>query len=122
MSPVDMARESDVVQTAYQIIRTSAGRLRDPALRKAVLDILDNPAPTIASADEGAVLATLKKEGLIAENRTSVFPKTADASRSAQPTWSAPGSGLQQPPRLSGRALHARRPQRRIRRITCRRL
>lgn len=93
MSPVDMARESDVVQTAYEIIRTSAGRLRNPTLRKTVLDILENPAPTIASADEGAVLSALKKEGLIAESRTSVFPKTADASRSPQPTWSAPGSG-----------------------------
>lgn len=60
MSPVDMARESDVVQTAYEIIRTSAGRLRNPTLRKTVLDILENPAPTIASADEGAVLSALK--------------------------------------------------------------
>ena len=54
MSPVDMARESDVVQTSYEIIRAAAGRLRDPELRKAVLSIIENPAPTIASADQSA--------------------------------------------------------------------
>lgn len=93
MSPVDMARESDVVQTSYEIIRAAAGRLRDPELRKAVLSIIENPAPTIASADQSAVLAALKKEGLIAAGRTSVFPKFSDTTRSPQPTWSAPGSG-----------------------------
>lgn len=69
MSPVDMARESDVVQTSYEIIRAAAGRLRDPELRKAVLSVIENPAPTIASADQSAVLAALKKEGLIAAGR-----------------------------------------------------
>ena len=93
MSPVDMARESDVVQTSYEIIRAAAGRLRDPELRKAVLSVIENPAPTIASADQSAVLAALKKEGLIAAGRTSVFPKFSDTTRSPQPTWSAPGSG-----------------------------
>lgn len=57
MSPIDMARKSDVVQTSYEIIRAAAGRLRDPELRKAVLSIIENPAPTIASADQSAVLA-----------------------------------------------------------------
>ena len=93
MSPIDMARKSDVVQTSYEIIRAAAGRLRDPELRKAVLSIIENPAPTIASADQSAVLAALKKEGLIAAGRTSVFPKFSDTTRSPQPTWSAPGSG-----------------------------
>ena len=126
MSPVDMARESDVVQTSYEIIRAAAGRLRDPELRKAVLSVIENPAPTIASADQSAVLAALKKEGLIAAGRTSVFPKFSDTTRSPQPTWSAPGSGYGrrglEPPRLSGRPLHPRRPQRRLRRIPRRRL
>lgn len=58
MSPIDMARKSDVVQTSYEIIRAAAGRLRDPELRKAVLSIIENPAPTIASADQSAVLAS----------------------------------------------------------------
>ncbi len=93
MSPVDMAHESAVVQTAYEIIRTAARRLRDPDLKKIVLDILENPAPTIASADESAVLSALKKAGLIDQNRTTVFPKCSDRTRSPQPTWSAPGSG-----------------------------
>lgn len=122
MSPVDMARESDVVQTSYEIIRAAAGRLRDPELRKAVLSVIENPAPTIASADQSAVLAALKKEGLIAAGRTSVFPKFSDTTRSHAAHLERAGLRLRQPPCLSGRPLHPRRPQRRLRRIPRRRL
>ena len=39
MSPIDMARESEVVQTAYRLIASAADRLKNPELRKIVKDL-----------------------------------------------------------------------------------
>ncbi len=93
MTDVDMARESVVVQAAYRVIVEAAGQIRDGALRSTALEILENPAPTIAKGDAAERLAKLKKAGLIDEARTSLFPPVANPEKSPQPFWSAPGSG-----------------------------
>lgn len=89
MSPIDMARESEVVQTAYRLISSAADRLKNPELRKIVKDILENPVPTFDLGREQETLAALKSAGLIDASRTSLYPKTT----APQPFWSAPGSG-----------------------------
>lgn len=47
MSPIEVAQESDVVQTAWKMILESAKKLQNAETRAAVLKILENPAPTI---------------------------------------------------------------------------
>lgn len=93
MSPVDMAKHSEVVQTAYHMITTAAEKLRNPTLRKTVLDILDNPVPTLDLTAEAATLAALKTQGLIDNDRTNLYPTLANSTKAPQPFWSAPGSG-----------------------------
>ena len=93
MTPVDMARESEPVQAAYRLLLDAAGTLKDPILRSKVLDILRNPAPTIADTDAGVLTKRLVVRGFTAEGTGSVFPENADPGKSPQPFWSAPGSG-----------------------------
>lgn len=93
MTPVEMAKHSEVVQTAYRMITTAAEKLRNPTLRKTVLDILDNPVPTLDMSAEATTLAELKSLGLIDKDRTNVYPPLANATQAPQPFWSAPGSG-----------------------------
>lgn len=89
MTPVDMAKNSEVVQTAYRMITTAANKLRNQTLRKAVLEILENPVPTLDLKAEASTLAALKAQGLIGADRTNLYPKMT----AMQPFWSAPGSG-----------------------------
>lgn len=93
MSEVDMAKNSEVVQSAYDTIVKSVKKIRNPSLRSTILNIVQNPAPTIARGDEAAIMASLKKAGLLNVNAKNVFPRIGDKTRSPQPFWSAPGSG-----------------------------
>lgn len=94
MSPIEVAQESDVVQTAWQMILGSAKKLQNAQTRAAVLKILENPAPTIVNGDESTIRAVLIEKGLLDAKRKKVFPENGSASASPQPFWSAPGSGF----------------------------
>ena len=94
MSPIEVAQESDVVQTAWKMILESAKKLRNAQTRDAVLKILENPAPTILEGDETTIRAVLIEKGLLDAKRKKVFPENGSASASPQPFWSAPGSGF----------------------------
>lgn len=94
MTPIDMARESAVVQTAYQMICDCAGRIRDPKLRALIEDILKNPSAMIAEGvNDADLLASLKAAGYVPNDRTKALPEIADPKKAPQPFWSAPGSG-----------------------------
>lgn len=93
MSPVEMARESRLVAAAYRVLVDAAEHLRSDAVRTAVLEILADPVPTIAGADEQKILRDLRAADLIDEKRTEVFPALSQKGRSEQPFWSAPASG-----------------------------
>lgn len=93
MSPVEMARESTVVEVAQEMLNVSARRLTDKNLSRLILDVMKNPAPTIAAQDDKALLAKLRAAGLIDEERTSVMPPCKSTTQAPQPYWSAPGSG-----------------------------
>ena len=93
MSDVDIAKNSEVVQSAYDTIVNVAKKIHNSSLRSTVLSILENPNPTIAEGNESQILSSLKKENLIAQNAQKVFPAISDSKHSPQPFWSAPGSG-----------------------------
>ena len=93
MSPFDMARDSAVVQAAWQRINAAADKLQDAALRKTVKAILANPAPTIVGTDAAKLTAALQAKNYVAADTASVFPEAGNVQESPQPFWSAPGSG-----------------------------
>ena len=94
MSPVEIAQESDVVQTAWKMILESAKKLQNAQTRDAVLKILENPAPTIAEGDEDTIRAVLIEKGLATKTRSAPFSSKRDFStrsaRRSSPKTAAP--------------------------------
>lgn len=93
MSPVRMAESSAKVMAAWSYMKDSANMIGNAALRGAVLDMLEKPAPSVAKSDEKALVAELRKAKLLDEKAAGIFPACADPGRAPQPSWSAPGSG-----------------------------
>ena len=96
LSPEKMAEASGAVSTAWNGLLEAAQGIRNPAIRAGVLDILNNPAPTLAAkVDQSAVAGTLKSAGLLPENADNArfLPPFGAPSTTLQPFWSAPGSG-----------------------------
>lgn len=96
MSPEYMAESSGEVSAAWREMVQSAESIRNTGIRRAVVDILNNPAPTIADdIDQPAAIAMLKKEGMLAADAsdTVLLPPCSSTNKTPQPFWSAPGSG-----------------------------
>ncbi|SDF29291.1 metal-dependent phosphohydrolase [Desulfovibrio legallii] len=97
MTPQQIAEASPLARKAWTFLRETAGGIQDAALRRQVLDILDNPAPTLAqNLDQKAAAKALREAGLLAADPdTPLLPPVADPQRAPQPFFSAPGSGWQ---------------------------
>lgn len=93
MSPKDVAQESKAVQASMEIIKNAAQSIQDPKVRTIVLEIINNPAPTIAAADKASVTKSLKAKGYISEGRDCAYPTCESVTEAPQLFWSAPGSG-----------------------------
>ena len=93
MSPVRMAEHSVKVMAAWRYMKDSANMIGNTALRGAVLNMLENPAPGVAKGEERALLAELKKAKLVDEKAAGIFPVCAGADKAPQPSYAAPGSG-----------------------------
>lgn len=95
LSPLDMAKASGNVMSAWNTLRDAAGSLHNPALRNAVLAALDNPAPTLArESDHKAMAEALRAAGLLDRAADAMLlPPLRDPRTSPQPFLSAPGSG-----------------------------
>ena len=93
MTPVQMAKDSPVVQTAYKVLLDGAKMLKNTKVRETVTKILKNPDVTLDLKRETALVKDLKKAGFLAANDNDVFPEIGADGASPQPTWSAPGSG-----------------------------
>ncbi len=93
MNPVEIALQSKAVQAAMQVIKDSASSIQDAKVRSVVLEIIENPAPTVAKADMASVTKLLKAKGYISENRETAYPPFVTSDKTPQPFWSAPGSG-----------------------------
>ena len=100
MDPVAMAEASGPVSAAWDSLRAHAGLIRNPAIRSAVVDILDNPAPTVTkgmgASEKKAIYKELTAQGLLTDVAEKDFlPPFADSGKALQPFYSAPGSGYQ---------------------------
>lgn len=98
MTPLDMARTSPVVQTAYNYLLQVAGQITEPAMRQKVLQVLDNPAPSFlqshSSTERKRLIQMLVNSNTISEDimLADLFPACCDPVQAPQPFWSAPGS------------------------------
>lgn len=102
----EIARHSKISQDSFRFLRASAMRIADPSLRKQVLELLDNPAPTFYQKSPTAeakkeVFKTLLARGFVKASderfpqgnvMSGIFPPVIDANQSPQRFWSAPGS------------------------------
>lgn len=100
MSPKEMAEASGAVMTAWHNLLDHAATIRNPSVRKSVLQILDNPAPSFMSRiktdERKEIYQELKAKGYINNtNLTDFLPPLHSAFRAPQPFYSAPGSGYQ---------------------------
>lgn len=108
----EIARQSKIVQSSFQFLRANALRISNPTLRKHVLALLDNPAPTFyrlspTRADKEKVFKELLARGFVKERDDrfprspprgiieGLFPTVDDPNQAAQPFWSAPGSSYE---------------------------
>ncbi|BCS89371.1 twin-arginine translocation signal domain-containing protein [Pseudodesulfovibrio sediminis] len=98
MDAVAMADASAPVSASWRSIRLAATEIRNPLIRKKVEAILDNPAPTVTkglgTSEKHAAYKELVAKGLIKDVKEADFlPPSSSATTSAQPFYSAPGSG-----------------------------
>ncbi len=104
-----IASKSKIVQDNFRYLRETAMRISDPALRKQILEILDNPAPTFyalwsTEAERDRAYEQLRGRGFVKASdprfpRGSVieglFPPVVDPKKAPQRFWSAPGSSYE---------------------------
>ncbi|MHC1790998.1 metal-dependent phosphohydrolase [Solidesulfovibrio sp.] len=99
MTPVEMADSSPLVTASWKYLQGVTADIADPAVRRSVAAILDNPAPTLAArladpVNRAAVHAELKAKGYLKDQTVETFlPPTSDPAKATQPFRSAPGSG-----------------------------
>lgn len=108
---VVLAKQSPMVQSAYEFVLSQAGKINDPELRQETLDALGNPQTCVThragltSALKDAVLQTLVAQGLLNLSdganitggaKAGVFPpvlrENTTCPQLPQPFFSAPGS------------------------------
>lgn len=100
MEPLTMAQNSVAVKTAFDYLVTTTKRISSSKIREAVLDILNDPAPTLmlrfpASAERESVRNKLIQAGLLKPQVSAddLLPPCVSPLKSPQPFYSAPGSG-----------------------------
>ena len=95
---IALAKTNLNAKMSYDFCVASAKTIKDPALKKVTLDILENPAPTFIAtygpAEKEAIRAKLLEAKLIDASVTvdALFPKIEDPLKAPQPFWAAPGS------------------------------
>jgi hypothetical protein len=93
-----MAEASGPVMNSWRYLLDTVGTIKSPVLRKGVLDILNNPAPTFVKGldarDKKEVYTSLVSKGMLVDITYEEFlPPTRNPEISNQPFLSAPGSG-----------------------------
>ena len=99
MGPEEMARNSKLVMDSWDYLRVTAATIDNPGIRRTVLEILDNPSPTIMTglmdpANKKAVYQELVAKGHLKDvSENDFLPPTADPQKAPFPFIAAPGSG-----------------------------
>jgi len=100
LTPLEMAKKSNLVQSAYSYITGICGEIKNPVLRDRVLQVIHNPAPTFM---EGYTTHDARKmlwQKLVAAGHlsetigvTDFLPPSDNIQKTSQPFYAAPGSG-----------------------------
>ncbi len=98
MSPEEMVKQSKLIKDNYVYLMSTVDSIQDPAIRKAVKDIIENPAPTMMTnlMDPTARNDAYKKMqsmGFVEKTSEEDFLPAGTPQKSPQPFMSAPGSG-----------------------------
>ncbi|WP_415713814.1 metal-dependent phosphohydrolase [Maridesulfovibrio sp.] len=97
LTPQQMAENSGAVMESWKYIQAQAAGIKNPGLRKAVQDIIANPAPRLMNAVSGRkkeVYKELEKNGWLKGVSYDTFlPENGSAKQANQPFYAAPGSG-----------------------------
>lgn len=94
MTITEIAQSSGEVMAAWKYLNEISNEIRNPAIRRIVLEILGKPNPSLLNAcDEKEAMKALKAHSYIKEDASSFLPKAESANSSLQPFYSAPGSG-----------------------------
>jgi hypothetical protein len=98
MDPLTMADASTLVVDAWGYLRDMAKAIADPSVRRVVLAILDDPAPSflagLGEADVREVHAELEALDMLdGQTPDDLFPPCEDPLEAPQPFRSATGSG-----------------------------
>ena len=100
MTPLEMTQKSVIVQENYKYLLSTANTIKDNNLRAAVIEILQNPVPTVAQAHNSmagreSLRSSLIYRGLLknAVSAENVLPPIPSRGQKPQPFESAPGSG-----------------------------
>lgn len=100
ISPVEMAKRSALVNADWAFLHQIADEIADRQLHDTVLQILNNPAPTLlqrypTAGDREMLRQTLVNAGLLAPNVAvdAFLPPCANPQTAPQPFFAAPGSG-----------------------------
>lgn len=100
MKAEDMAGQSKLVKDSYAYLMSVVVSIQDPAIKKGVKGILENPAPTMLSdlADAGnrkEAYERMASMGFVEKASIEDFLPAGSADKAPQAFLSAPGSGYQ---------------------------
>jgi hypothetical protein len=100
LTPLEMAKKSNLVQSAYRYITGICGEIKNQVLRDQVLQVIHNPAPTFMERYTTSDARRLLWERLVAAKYVSetitaaeFLPPSEDIQMASQPFYAAPGSG-----------------------------
>ncbi|MDR3565656.1 MAG: twin-arginine translocation signal domain-containing protein [Negativicutes bacterium] len=100
LTPLAMAERSGLVKNSFDYLVRTAGLIADSKIRRSVLEILQNPAPTIMAlytetGERESVRARLIAAGYIKPDVAvdTLLPPCRNPEQAPQPFYSAPGSG-----------------------------
>ncbi len=97
MTPQQMAEQSGAVMQGWKYIQTQAAGIRNPKIRKSVVEIINNPAPellNVVSSRKKEVYKELDKNGWVKGVSYEAFlPENGSPAKANQPFFTSPGSG-----------------------------
>lgn len=100
LTPLEMSKQSMLVQSAYRYITETCDKIKNPTLRGQVLQIIQNPAPTFMEIYTNSGARKTLWDKLVSANYINetlgvmdFLPPTENTKQSSQPFYAAPGSG-----------------------------
>ncbi|MCC5468279.1 twin-arginine translocation signal domain-containing protein [Pelosinus baikalensis] len=100
LTPLQMAKKSNLVQASYDYITGICGEITNQVLRDRVLQVIHNPAPTFMQRYTTSDAQKILWQKLVAAKYLSetigvddFLPPSENIQKASQPFYAAPGSG-----------------------------